>query len=179
MATVNTSWTSPASATLDKATGATIDEAMMDALASNLYHLGGANGYIGCRAYTTATTSLPNATILAIAFGVEYFDHDPNGALHDTSTNNSRITIRTTGVYHIGGQGVFDSNATGYRELRFRANGVVDLLLDARTAISGSVHYCMLYGMWPLVAGDYLEMMAQQTSGGALDVSGNFGVVKA
>jgi hypothetical protein len=126
MATVNTSWVSPTSATLDKATGATIDEAMTDGWSSDLYHLGGAQGYIGVRAYNVSPQSVADATAVALSLNAEQFDHDPNGSIHDAGgvpVSNTAVTIRTTGVYHLTGFVRFSPNTTGVRSASFRISG--------------------------------------------------------
>jgi hypothetical protein len=151
---------------------------MTDAWSSDLYHLGGTAGYIGCRAFTTAVTSTTTSTDTPIGMGGEEYDSDPNGAMHDTVTLNNRITIRTTGIYHIGAQAIFASNATGYRTVSIRKNGVIQVQHQV-APISGISHYITTFASLSLAANDYVEMSAYQTSGGALDVSGNLSVVKA
>lgn len=173
MATVNTTWTSPASATLDKATGATIDETMMDALASNLYSIGGTAGYIGCRAFMVVTQSIADSTATALTLGSENLDTDPNGAMHDLVTNSSRVTIRTTGLYLLAGHITFSPHATGYRTGQFRVNGAGVLATDARTSIGGASNHDQMFShVYPLTASDYIELLALQTSGVANTILG-------
>lgn len=169
--TVNTTWVSPVSATLDKTTGNVIDEAMTDAWSSDLYHLGGTAGYIGCRATSSSAQSISNSTLTAVAFASESFDSDPNGAMHDNATNNSRITIRTAGLYHLGGYVQFASNATGERLIGFAVNGV-SITADRRPAASSGVTQAAHYAAYALSASDYVELQVLQTSGGALNVDG-------
>jgi hypothetical protein len=178
MATVTTTWTSPASATLDKSTGGTIDEAMTDALAGNFYHLGGTAGYIGCRAYATAPISVATATPSTVPMAGEYFDADPNGAMHDLVTNNDRITVRTTGLYHVGGQAVFNPSGTGYREAALYVNSA-PVVLHQCPAIAGINQYLTVYVATTLTAGDYVTLAVQHTHGSALSVSGSLSVIKA
>jgi hypothetical protein len=170
MATVNTSWTSPASATLDKATGATIDETMTDAWSSNLYHLGGTQGYIGSRAYNNANISLSTA-VATLTFNSGRHEHDPNGVIHSDVTNNSRMTCRTTGLYHIGASVEFAANATGYRLLQIILNGATTIAIQTCQAVTnGDPTRMTIYAVYPLNATDYVEVQAYQTSGGALNV---------
>jgi hypothetical protein len=169
MATVNTNWTSPASATLDKSTGATIDEAMTDALASNLYHLGGASGHIGCSAYHAATQSVSNATLTTLSLNSERYDSDPNGAIHDTVTNNTRLTCRTAGTYLIVGQVGWAVNATGIRRIQIQANGSFSLAIVSANPVTGESHIMPpVVAVYQLAATEYVELVAYQTSGGAL-----------
>lgn len=183
MATVNTSWVSPAGATLDKATGNTIDEAMTDAWSSDLYHLGGTQGYIGVRAQTSGAQSIANATLTALAFPAEQFAHDPNGTLHHVSGSPvpaEVVTCRTAGVYRLAGHARFAVNATGYRQISLRVNGTLYLATSTATAVTGITTDLAVADDYFLAATDYVELVATQTSGGALDVdSAALSVVKA
>ena len=171
MATVNTSWVNPASATLDKATGATIDEAMTDGWSSDLYHLGGAAGYIGCRASHNTTQSIATGTQAPVALNAESFDSDPNGAMHDLVTDNGRITARTAGVYHITAWVPWDANGTGVRTAYLAYNGSTTYVSDTRMAVTGGVTEHALATSAFMNANDYFLIGVYQTSGGALNVS--------
>lgn len=169
MATVNTTWVSPAGATLDKSTGGTIDETMTDAWSSDLYNLGGTVGHIGARVSNNANQSLPNATITAITFNTEDYDTDPNGAIHDTSSNTSRLTCQTAGRYQITGTVSFASNATGFRLLSIRLNGTTDYAQSTVMALTGNATVLQITTVINLAATNYVELMAYQTSTGALN----------
>lgn len=181
MATVNSTYTDPNSATLDKSTGAVIDEAMMDALASNFRHIAGSAGYIGCRASTSTSQSVSNNTVTALPLAAESFDSDPNGAMHDTVTNNTRITIRTAGVYHCGAQATPAANTTGFRQSYIRVNGGSTIAFDTRMASTagGAGSEVSLYCAYSFAANDYIELVVQQASGGALNYDGALSAVKA
>lgn len=49
-----------------------------------------------CRVYNSANQSITNNTLTILAFNSERHDTD---TMHDTVTNNSRITFNTAGVY--------------------------------------------------------------------------------
>lgn len=51
-----------------------------------------------CRVYHNAAQSIPHITVTALTFNTERFDTD---TMHDTVTNNSRITIKTAGLYEV------------------------------------------------------------------------------
>ena len=53
-----------------------------------------------CRAKVTGSVTVADATDTVVAFGAEDFD---TNAMHDTATNNSRITFQTAGVYLVVG----------------------------------------------------------------------------
>jgi hypothetical protein len=171
MATVNTTWVSPASATLDKATGGTIDETMTDAWSSDLYHLGGTAGYIGCRASHLATQSIANTTNTVVALNAEAFDSDPNGAMHDVVTNNSRVVVRTAGTYHVSAYVQWAFNATGYRRLYLRVNGGAEMAAVMQAAMAGDPTDQTVYTAYALNASDYVEAVVAQSSGGALNLA--------
>ena len=168
--TVNTTWTSPVSATLDKTTGGTIDETMTDAIASNFYHLGGASGHIGARVYHTATQSLTTGVAAALVFNSERYDLDPNAAIHDTSSNTSRLVCRTAGKYLIGASVRFATNATGLRALDILFNGATIIAVAAQAAFAGAQVDMTISTVYDLAAGQYVEVRGYQTSGGALNV---------
>lgn len=177
MATVNTNWTSPASATLDKSTGGTIDETMTDAWSSNLYHLGGTVGHIGCRVANSAALSIANTSDTPLTFDTEQWDHDPNGAIHDPSSNSGRLTCRTAGWYLIGACISFAANGTGFRQVALRLNGTTAIAIVNQLSVGpGDDTRLTVNTVYQMAANDYFEVLVYQTSGGALDIQpgGNF-----
>lgn len=171
MATVNTTWVNPAGAVLDLASGVALPETATDGWSSNFYHLGGTTGYIAGGAHQAATQSVSDSSSTIVLLGAEHMDADPNGAVHDNVTNSGRMTIRTTGVYHLGAWLQWASNATGYRHSSIRHNGATALAQDVRAAVSGTTTEISLYRAYPMTAGDYVEVVVIQTSGGALTLS--------
>src|SRR6266498_542252 len=77
-----------------------------------------------CRVTTTAAQTLTTSVPLSFVFASERFDTD---AIHDNTTNNSRLTCKTAGVYQISGQVEYAANATGRRELLIRLNGTTPI----------------------------------------------------
>lgn len=124
---------------------------------------------VGCAVYSTATQSLTNNTLTALTFDAETYD---TNAFHSTSTNTSRITIPAGygGKYRIGGLVSFHPNATGRRELQLYKNGAV--ISYGNTVIGNGSEFIGTYMDWTttLVAGDYVELYALQSSGGSLTV---------
>jgi hypothetical protein len=106
----------------------------------------------------------------AIPFDTER--SDPAG-MHDTTglvAPNTRLTAQTSGQYLINGGTSFAANATGDRQLgiRLNAGGVIKLVNakpDATNATTLEVSY-----PYPLNAGDFVELVAVQTSGVALNI---------
>jgi hypothetical protein len=117
----------------------------------------------GCFIAANSSPSLTTATLTAVTFGAaDIFDTD---AFHNPSTNNSRITIPTglSGWYKIYGQTSWP-NFSGNKRLTFRKNGTTNLVVQD----SGSVDITTLSNqiVANLVAGDYIEMVVRQSSGG-------------
>jgi hypothetical protein len=168
---VSTTWTSPVSATLDLANGALVSETNMDAIASNFYALGGTLGYIGCRAHHSANQSIPHAVNTVVALNSERFDSDPNGAMHDLATNNSRVTIRTTGVYHVGCCVSWATGPLGRRLVELLVNGSVVIARDDQQHASTTEPFAQtLQTVYSLTATDYVEIRVNQQTGAALNI---------
>lgn len=124
--------------------------------------------FVGANATKTANQSLSNVTITSISFdGTDILD--TNG-FHNPASNNTRMTIPTGygGNYLIQASLEFASNTTGGREIYIRKNGSTDLQV-IQTDAEGSLNMT-ISGTFPLVAGDYVEIRAYQSSGGSLDV---------
>lgn len=120
--------------------------------------------------YNNTTQSINDSTNTALTFNTEDFDV---GAMHDTGSNTSRLTIPASagGLYWVNANTTFASNATGYRHLFIRKNGTTNVLtgaLNLGNATTVTMINCS--GILVLSAGDYLEIMAFQSSGGALNV---------
>ena len=123
----------------------------------------------GCRVYNSGNLTVANATAYAIPFNSEHFDTD---GLHSTSTNTSRITISTAGVYSIGGNIRCAANGTGGRDLYILLNGTTAL---AQVGFNGSattanVSQIQVHSIWKLEANDYIQLFFYQTSGGNLNI---------
>lgn len=114
-----------------------------------------------------ASQTINGSTLTVLAFNTERFDTDD---IHDTVTNNSRLTCRTPGVYAIIANVQWTQNNTGSRLLEIRLNGATVIARQRQFGVSASeiaiaTHY-------QLTAGDYVEVRVFQDSsgGGTLDV---------
>jgi hypothetical protein len=123
-----------------------------------------------CRVSNAAGTSIPNATDTAIPFASESYDTD---SMHDTVTNNTRITINTPGVYMIAANVTFAGSSVGSRSVYLRLNGstVIGYMTEKVTDDATQGGGVTITVARKLNAGDYVEVMARQTSGGALALS--------
>lgn len=127
------------------------------------------------RVYNSANIShTTSGTRQFLTFDSERFD---NGSLHSTSANTGRLTFPITGLYMVGAHIVFASNSTGIREVSIRLNGATFIVLDNRMAVNGDDTEIALATIYQFAAGDYVEVGANQTSGGALNIRAvsNFG----
>lgn len=117
--------------------------------------------------YQTTTQSIPNSAWTSVAMDASRVDTD-NG--HSNVTNNSRYTCQIAGIYRIKGHVVFNSNITGGRSGRIAKNGTViqgsESYESQAVATFGQSAYAET--VISLAFGDYVELQAFQSSGGAL-----------
>jgi len=122
-----------------------------------------------CKVKRTTNQAILNATATIINFTAE--DYDTN-SLHDNSTNNTRLTCKMAGIYHIFGCVRFESNATGSRIINVLKNGT-DKLVSVRVEsveASGQHTTTTLSTDDELALNDYVELQVWQNSGGTLDI---------
>ncbi len=117
------------------------------------------------------TQSIANSTDTVLAFNSETVD---TAALHDTATNNGRITIPTgeDGYWQFVALVEFAANATGQRKVTLRHNGggiYGQTQIDA--AAAGNATWITVSIILNPGAGDYMEVVVAQNSGGALNVT--------
>jgi hypothetical protein len=123
--------------------------------------VGGGAAFVGVRvSRASGTVSLGTNTITAIGFDEEEFDTD---AFHDNSTNNTRLTIPTTGYYHIGGGFYLTSNLVA--DIGIRVDGSATLAAFKRES-GGGFGSAALTTILSLTAGQYVELIGR-TAGGA------------
>ena len=129
----------------------------------------------GCRVARTTAQELTDSTVTAIEFTAT--DLEDTDAYHSTSSNTSRLTIPSGlgGVYRVAGMIEFEVNGSNFRMLGYRINGSEVRWMQTATAdfeprISFSEEV-------ELAVGAYVELIAYQNSGVALDATAaRFGV---
>lgn len=118
---------------------------------------------------TPQTTT--SGTFLALEHDMPQIDSTATKMYSDA--NKTRLTIRRTGVYLVGGSFHLDANATGQRGGRIRVNGATEL--DAKyEGIPGNAGHGTRPNLITLVSlssGDYLELEAFQNSGGNINAT--------
>ncbi|HYG79628.1 MAG TPA: hypothetical protein VD861_04535, partial [Pyrinomonadaceae bacterium] len=123
----------------------------------------------GARVTHSAAQSLSNNSTTVIAFDTERNDDD---TMHDTATNNSRLTIVTAGWYVATANLEFATNATGNRAVGIRLNGTTTIgQTFVASAGASQPTRISITTIYKLAAGDFLEVTGFQSSGGALNVS--------
>jgi hypothetical protein len=131
----------------------------------------GSPRFRGAHVTRSTSQSIPNSTSTAVAWDSEVSDTD---AIHDTATNNSRLTVPSgvTVVRLIGATDWF-SAAGSYRICQIKQNsGGAIVANDYRAPIFES-YATLTSGPVAVIAGDYFELFVQQDSGGALNFNAN------
>jgi hypothetical protein len=125
-----------------------------------------------------ATLALANATNTPIPFDQTQYDSGTSTAQHETVTNPTRITCQQDGVYIVDAFVGFASNAAGQRYASMRKNGnVVQFVCeDGRDALSTDVTEIYIGSQMRLTAGEYVEVLAWQNSGGSLNLRNDSGL---
>lgn len=127
---------------------------------------------VGCHVERTTAQSPASGAPTAVLFDSEV--QDPFG-MHSPGTNPNRVTVPVPGWYALSGNLGWAASAVGLRDALFFKNGTTYLRGDSRSAAGyGAVimNHPVQMTAW-LDAGDYIELVGVQTSGGALDMNAN------
>lgn len=133
----------------------------------------------GCSLTNSANLSINSASFTVLTFDTEVYDA---GGFHSTSSNTGRITIPANkgGKYLLTCSLTWAANATGVREAFFRVNGGAvnpadGALVCQQASTAGNVTGMAFSAPVALAAGDYVEVLVYQDSGGAVNVLGGVG----
>ena len=132
-----------------------------------------------CRAYHNTTISCTTATWTLIQLNSESFDTD---TMHDTVTNNSRLTANTAGVYLVTAEAQFTapSGSPESLQIRLNANGAIgggSPVATWQTTGNASANQCMnVANIIYLNAGDYIEAFVQQNTGSSQNLAADGGL---
>ena len=150
--------------------GAVLTEAQLDTLSDDITFLANPPR---CRVYNSANISLTTGVDTALTFNSERYDTD---TMHSTAVNTSRITFTTAGTYDIKGHVSFAANATGQRTLLVRVDGATIIAVQKTDATAAGSVEVSVATEYAFTAGQYVELVASQNSGGALNVTagGNY-----
>lgn len=129
-----------------------------------------APAFVGCSVWDTAHQSINNATTTVLTWNSEVYDTD---GIHSTSSNTGRFTVPTGkgGKWLIQAIIQFNTNSTGIRAVYFQKNGTICAFASQHSASSALTTIENASQIIDLVATDYIEVTAYQSSGGALDIN--------
>jgi hypothetical protein len=116
-----------------------------------------------CRVYHTANQAINNNALTALAFNSERFD---TNTMHDTVTNNSRITFNTAGLYIVTGSFAFalDTDYTDITGL-IRMTGATTIAEETRYATGVSaIPRLTISTLYKFAVSEYVELVAYQTN---------------
>ena len=126
------------------------------------------------RVFHNANQAIVTATPTALAFNSERFDQAGGSAstMHDTVTNNSRLTAIYAGIYLISGNVGWATDANGtYRQVTLRVNGATTIgdIVQPPTPTAGFTRQSisMIYSM---AVNDYVELLVTHDKGSNLNV---------
>jgi hypothetical protein len=135
---------------------------------------GGANGY-AVQAWNSAVQNIPNAEMTVVA--LDGTTADSTGDQHSNTTNNSRLTCRSAGIYIVHAEVEWYPNGNGARRMLLRANGTT--VFGYSTAYpnqSVQPEQNQVTVFWTCkTPGEYIELNVYQTSGGVLELVGGTG----
>lgn len=122
-----------------------------------------------CRVYSKVPIPINSGAWTPLPFDAETFDTD---TMHSLLLNPSRITFTNPGTYAVGGVFAFEPNAAGVRYAKIYANGATDIaMVNIPVSTGASDTVLCLSTIYQFTAGQYAELYAYQTSGGARNVS--------
>src|SRR5215471_5910415 len=119
----------------------------------------------------SADQSIANGTWTLISWDTETFDTD---TIHDTVTNNDRLTCKTAGLYMIGFNANWFANTTGIRAVQIQKNteALPGVGIAGKSDSAPSTGITAPYnavGFVQLAVNDYICITVYQNSGGALN----------
>jgi hypothetical protein len=120
------------------------------------------------KASKSGNQSIPDSTSTVVLFDTDDID---SGGMHDTGVDTGRLHVITTGIHHIVPFIEWATGPTSGRLLTLRKNGVTNMATYRDSA--NSLLNCQQHhpDYWSLVAGDYVELVAFQASGGAVNIN--------
>lgn len=125
-------------------------------------------GGLGTHVTHSVDQAVPHNTYTILAFDTETWD---DSGLHDTVTNNSRITVSVSGRYVVHGAVRLDSGATGAKMFDVLVNGgTVHRVTDTNAENIGDACMCLSVELW-LTAGHYVQLGVQQNTGVSINAT--------
>jgi hypothetical protein len=119
-------------------------------------------------AYNQSAISCDHQVATALLMDTEHSDTD---SMHDTSSNQSRITFTTAGTYFIHFHAVTAATNAEWALYMFNSDGPVWLFRDTRHITDTKAHNMQISTIKTFTAGQYVSMWMWQNSGGAASVA--------
>lgn len=125
-----------------------------------------------CILRRTTSQTISNVSFDKIEFGSGTEEYDPL-SMHDISTNNTRITIQTDGIYNVNVSGRWASSTSGNGRLIYIYinNGQYMSVTNEYDSTGRAANNASLN--LSLEKDDYVEMVVYQASGGDLAFGGS------
>lgn len=127
--------------------------------------------YPCARVYHNANISIANNTTTVLPFNSENFDTDN---IHDTATNNTRLTCKTSGKYQITANVAWALGTGGRRGVNIKLNGIAFNYIASQESSPqpDNVGYAVqnVTTLYNLNVGDYVEVEVYQSSGASLNI---------
>jgi hypothetical protein len=127
------------------------------------------SGIPAVRVIAPVRQTIPNDNSTFLTFDAEDYD---TADLHSTSTSPERLTAPVTGVYRFSFGVLWLPDSTGVRQLVLERNGVIQQVV-ATPASSGFLTQNGSSDL-KLAAGDHVDVLAYQSSGGDLEAGRQF-----
>jgi len=136
------------------------------------------------QAVRTANQNITNSTWTTVNFNAtDAYDTD---TMHDTVTNNSRVTFTHAGLYRIWANVAFAAAAAGtmLSMIQLNSGGAVNsanvtLAGDSKSGASSLNTFMTPTATYKATAGDYMELFVQQNSGGTIAILGSASLLNA
>jgi hypothetical protein len=126
------------------------------------------------RAEFTGAQGIGNNTFTPLCFDTTVFDNDNvwgAGLTCGATGSRTKLIAPVAGVYEVNASVQWDNNSTGVRVLRITKNASSDLVTDQRTAAAFTANSTST--LTKLAAGDFVQALVLQNSGGSLDALGS------
>jgi hypothetical protein len=121
------------------------------------------------RVFHNANQPILGGTFTILAFNSVRYN---NGAMYDAAVSNTRLTAKITGLYSIGASLEWFGNVTGDRFVILLVNGATSICRANQRALAGAGNNAeqSLSTEYHLSAGEFVQVMVIQDSGGVLNV---------
>jgi hypothetical protein len=115
-----------------------------------------------CRVFHSTTQAVLNNTLTILDWNSEAYDTDN---MHDTVTNNSRITFNTAGKYNIASCVKFATSISNGARIEILLNGTTIIAGQSTGATGAEAPILNIATNYSFISGDYIQVRVFQSSG--------------